>query len=772
MEEDNAGDVCKFVQKLREGELAMRVRFGTLEFTAKLCTYGNLLVLQSTSRPMEPIVFVMERYHIRKDEDETPNLFPFSIVFADEILQLIPTSTEQREKLMLELATCSHTMTTARMDEVAYKFFTMQIIDGQNDDLSHGSTLQNYFLANPFSVTHNFAITSKMNLPLWRFSYKEVMWESKFSIMLPLEMIKLYKRWGREFANILESKQSFYPSTDIAGLQDTLRHVRDNLEIYEQSLEFLQGHSGALFRPSVEKTRVAYAPVPTNLHIQYFNVQGEAAKCIVTAGTASCLPLRFHHGGLEKLIDGVKISSQWMNRAFDLKQSELGDVKREIGELSRLLTPEKSALKTLDGIFIEISTGIKQVRERLKDMSNRIPDCDSISQALSYSTQLNNKVDGVLDAVSNQLEALTTQIISLDTKIATADVTDNGQELVFESIKSAIEISLNAELELCNTLSECLLLSFIRSLNRGKAITPYFHVQLRTDFVLSQAITIVATALLVRIQQGWPVDGNGNALPPLLIIFSWLSPYGDEKGMIEDATEAWSLLGQIVSFRFVPAPSTLSRSCIPIIGGKRTNIQVSLPIPHDVYELLPPNVARADGWRVQPAYFNLGINHEASLAQQWGGPALESQVNHTALLAMQNYVHSLPAINTVVKEALFELTNTINAEASRKNMEIFEKAMALAEALGVQVVIGCKSGKDRTSMGITLEQGRRLRETHGFDHDQVMEIVTCLRKDGVRRENCRKNIGKGAYAFSPFQMHFIPKTLRPPAGTYSSNITT
>lgn len=53
---------------------------------------------------------------------------------------------------------------------------------------------------------------------------------------------------------------------------------------------------------------------------------------------------------------------------------------------------------------------------------------------------------------------------------------------------------------------------------------------------------------------------------------------------------------------------------------------------------------------------------------------------------------------------------------------------------------------------------------------QMGEMIVCLRRDGVRRENCRKNIGKPLYSFSPFQMHFIPKEFRPPSGTYAQGI--
>lgn len=52
----------------------------------------------------------------------------------------------------------------------------------------------------------------------------------------------------------------------------------------------------------------------------------------------------------------------------------------------------------------------------------------------------------------------------------------------------------------------------------------------------------------------------------------------------------------------------------------------------------------------------------------------------------------------------------------------------------------------------------------------MSDIIDCLRRDGVRRENCRKNVGKALYSFSPFQIHFLPKEFRPPDGTYTQKV--
>lgn len=53
-------------------------------------------------------------------------------------------------------------------------------------------------------------------------------------------------------------------------------------------------------------------------------------------------------------------------------------------------------------------------------------------------------------------------------------------------------------------------------------------------------------------------------------------------------------------------------------------------------------------------------------------------------------------------------------------MTIYSNVLALSNAIGGTNVIGCKSGKDRTAMAITLEEGRILRENYGINQNQVV----------------------------------------------------
>jgi hypothetical protein len=69
---------------------------------------------------------------------------------------------------------------------------------------------------------------------------------------------------------------------------------------------------------------------------------------------------------------------------------------------------------------------------------------------------------------------------------------------------------------------------------------------------------------------------------------------------------------------------------------------------------------------------------------------------------------------------------------------IFARAMALTQTLGGVPVISCKSGKDRTAMAVTLEEGRVLKETCGISPQQVIAfyfvrpVVSLIQKNRLK----------------------------------------
>lgn len=63
---------------------------------------------------------------------------------------------------------------------------------------------------------------------------------------------------------------------------------------------------------------------------------------------------------------------------------------------------------------------------------------------------------------------------------------------------------------------------------------------------------------------------------------------------------------------------------------------------------------------MRTAFWNLGVNHEATFASSLGGATLETQINTEALQRVQIYAESLGAdLSVEAKEALLELTKAV-----------------------------------------------------------------------------------------------------------------
>lgn len=107
-------------------------------------------------------------------------------------------------------------------------------------------------------------------------------------------MVKLFIKWSSEMRDELLGQ--FWASHNVSiieSLHNAMRHLNSNIEIYTQTAEFLESYMGPSFRSSTEKFRIAFASVPTNLHVQYFEVNGTLSAHFLTSGAIAALPLRF-----------------------------------------------------------------------------------------------------------------------------------------------------------------------------------------------------------------------------------------------------------------------------------------------------------------------------------------------------------------------------------------------------------------------------------------------------------------------------------------------
>ncbi|CAF1149959.1 unnamed protein product [Adineta ricciae] len=256
----------------------------------------------------------------------------------------------------------------------------------------------------------------------------------------------------------------------------------------------------------------------------------------------------------------------------------------------------------------------------------------------------------------------------------------------------------------------------------------------------------------------------------MLISFEYLLTCdGDELGMLEDSVEAIHALER-VHVRFIPA-TTSNDVLQPRFFGTRFYCKVVLPLPAHMFARLPKELKDGGSVRIVPVVFNVGINERALAARVrsmnfFTTSQVESDLNYNNLDKLKTYINkSINNLPEDIPDLLKQLEHTIHSNKP-KNVNIFTLAEKVCRrAYGVRVT-GCKSAKDRTSMGFTLEQGQLLVNNHRVDKHDLHEIINQFRRYGTSIENALANTGVKAYAFSYLQLLTFPEYYRAQQGTY------
>jgi len=118
-----------------------------------------------------------------------------------------------------------------------------------------------------------------------------------------------------------------------------------------------------------------------------------------------------------------------------------------------------------------------------------------------------------------------------------------------------------------------------------------------------------------------------------------------------------------------------------------------------------------------------------------------------------------------------ELNKTVQVTVNspnEKNVNILLNASRIGRYISGCMSILCKSGKDRTSMSVTLEQSRYLVESSEVQHGK--DLCRVMRRHGVRRMNVWANTGQSLYAFNSIQRQILPTCYAPPEGTFSGSV--
>jgi hypothetical protein len=99
-----------------------------------------------------------------------------------------------------------------------------------------------------------------------------------------------------------------------------------------------------------------------------------------------------------------------------------------------------------------------------------------------------------------------------------------------------------------------------------------------------------------------------------------------------------------------------------------------------------------------------------------------------------------------VHPSLSTLHSHVLSSAGKRNHSILDEAATLAQQLGGEGVVFCKSGKDKTAMHVTYKQAQfatRYRDNN--DAAAILDDANLIRNQGTRLPICEKNVGQAKY---------------------------
>lgn len=197
---------------------------------------------------------------------------------------------------------------------------------------------------------------------------------------------------------------------------------------------------------------------------------------------------------------------------------------------------------------------------------------------------------------------------------------------------------------------------------------------------------------------------------------------------------------------------------VPVVTGSRQALFVSIPVPENVFVMLPANF---EYFKVTAVFFNIGINEKATLAETLGYTKEQTRSNIDNFDKLKIYFMQYKKMKTSDRDFIKNVDEAQNLLQKMdqqfklntpKNYIILDYSENITRLLsnGLRFT-SCKSAKDRTSMAVTLEQTRLMFREYQLPESNFQHFLATIRY-GTRLENTFKNVGKHMYAFNLTQV--------------------
>lgn len=629
----------------------------------------------------------------------------------------------------------------------------------------------------------------------------ELMGESVLTFKVPIQLLKMYI--AEEQQKILE----LHHLGDLnPGWENARQEILDNhfklICAYKGNLQELVPLQGTCFKPARLRNDKKLAFVPINLHIQRMKVLQDSEEGtmydLVTVGAPAAHTLKFGQGGLRRLYMTLR-KAQQSGGEKDNKAPVIRQLRANLEKFKTQLSHHCENVKT--AIRSGNVTNLMETMSRLANKASQLLKFREASLVVESLAALKKAVpspeEGDEPAVDNffnvqiftrpsdrcqELSTLVDQSLAMmlshtDSMIQSAPP-PKGNSWVEVILSETHDFSRAVD----GLVKEMYLgMIFLQLQEEAKHASLLYEIRKRQDIVFAHAVTSLIAGFVCKLHSSLT---NTVFLKQLVQIGflahfeSLLSTNGDEMGMLEDACVSIANL-TCVKFKFKECER---EDEIPTLSGNRGFIQVNLSLPPTHFRRLPRELQEGRLIKVIPVLFTQGINEHATLAERFGDTSLQERINGDNFSILNFYFEQFkdkfPEAAAPRKDgdpSLEQLMKSLksNIDSKRgKNVDILLISEEICWRLNGCRFTSCKSAKDRTGMGITLEQCMILKREHNMDSQFFQQALDAMRSEGTRRENTFKNTGVRKYAFNAWQVMALPKQYRPPDGTYGKNVQT